>query len=89
MIKVTLGTVMEFDSKEQLINTIIDAIKSEELMEEHSTDIPEDWENPESWNEDSIYVFMQTCGKYVYEQVYDYDDIFLDGVRETPVTIQY
>ena len=51
--------------------------------------IPEDWENPESWNEDSIYVFMQTCGKYVYEQVYDYDDIFLDGVRETPVTIQY
>ena len=89
MIKVTLGTVMEFDSKEQLINTIIDAIKSEELAEEHSTDIPEDWENPESWNEDSIYVFMQTCGKYVYEQIYDYDKIFLDGVRETPVTIQY
>ena len=89
MIKVTLSTVMEFDSKEQLVNTIIDAIKSEELTEEYSANIPENWENPESWNEDSIYEFMQMCGKYVYEQIYDYDDIFLDGVRETPVTIQY
>lgn len=87
--KVVLGTVLEFRSFEDLVETCMDAVENNELTHADHDGVPENPEKESSWTMDVVKNFLKFNGGALYDEVDgDYDDIFNDNSKETRITIE-
>lgn len=86
--KVVLSTVLEFDSLEELSANCADCIEDQELTSVENDGIPENWDDPDSWTEDSVKEFLKYNGGTFYDYMYGFDDIFNDNATETRVELE-
>lgn len=88
--KVVLSTVLEFDSLEELSANCADCIEDRDLNSVENDGIPENWDDPDSWTENSVKEFLMYNGGTFYEYMYSYgfEDIFNENVTETRVELE-
>lgn len=87
--KVVLSTVLDFESLEDLADACVECVENSDLT---SLDdgVPEDWDLPEVWNEETIKNFLKFNGSlFARDQGIDLDsDLFNDNYSETRVEIE-
>lgn len=90
MLKVTLSSTLEFESKEDLVNSLIAIVANNELDEDDSYQeyVPENWKDPNSWDDDSIHNFLMNCGNFVFSYHHDLEEVFQDWIVESNASVE-
>jgi hypothetical protein len=90
MLKVTLSSSLEFESKESLVNDLIEIVENNDLHEDDSYQeyVPENWKDPNSWDDDSIHNFLVNCGALVFGHYHDLEYVFQDWIVESNASIE-
>jgi hypothetical protein len=90
MLKVTLSSSLEFESKENLVNDLIEIVENNDLHEDDSYQeyVPENWKDPNSWDDDSIHNFLVNCGALVFSHYNDLEYVFQDWIVESNASIE-
>lgn len=90
MLKVTLSSSLEFESKENLVNDLIEIVENNDLHEDESYQeyVPENWKDPNSWDDDSIHNFLMNCGALVFGNYHDLEYVFQDWIVESNASIE-
>lgn len=82
--KIVLSTVLEYDNLVDVAAACADCIETNNLNPEEYDGVPEYWDDPETWDEDTVKDFLKYNGKLFVNDVVDPDDLF----KETRVEIE-
>ena len=88
--KVVLSTVLDFDSLEDLAAACVDCVENFYLDSSSDDGVPNNWDDPEVWDEETITDFLMYNGYYfIQEQGIDPEcDLFNDNFSTTRVELK-